>query len=459
MNRENLVVKEIFNSAIQNHKKNDIKSAEQLYNQVLIKDPNHFGSIFYLGSIYLQNRNFIEAKKLFEKAVKIKPSHAEVHHNLGQSYKELGDVDKAIKCFQKAIKIQPKILASHNNLGVMQKELGNNEEAIKCFQNAIKIQPNFAASHNNLGIVYVAIKQFENAIKCFENAIKNNSRFTMAHYNLGKVYKELKNYTKAVQYFENANTTRSRAEILESLYFSKDFETYSTTLNKFTESDPLNLRIATMAEYVSKKENVTNDYPFCRDPLKYVYTNNLKGAISDPDKFCKNLSSILNNVDFIWEPATKSTTRGYHTSGNLFNRNDHEIIQLQNLIKNEINIYLNQYKSSKDYFIKKWPQKNKLESWHVKLLKNGYQKPHIHPAGWLSGCFYLKIPKMLKDHQGAIKFTLSGYDYPFDKKLPDLVHVPKIFDIALFPSSLFHETVPFDSSEERHVIAFDLMPV
>ena len=66
---------------------------------------------------------------------------------------------------------------------------------------------------------------------------------------------------------------------------------------------------------------------------------------------------------------------------------------------------------------------------------------------------------MLKDHQGAIKFTLSGYDYPFDKKLPDLVHVPKIFDIALFPSSLFHETVPFDSSEERHVIAFDLMPV
>jgi len=70
----------------------------------------------------------------------------------------------------------------------------------------------------------------------------------------------------------------------------------------------------------------------------------------------------------------------------------------------------------------------------------------------------LKIPKTLKENQGAIKFTLTGYDYPFDKKLPSLVHIPKIFDIALFPSSLFHETIPFSSQEERHVIAFDIMP-
>ena len=65
---------------------------------------------------------------------------------------------------------------------------------------------------------------------------------------------------------------------------------------------------------------------------------------------------------------------------------------------------------------------------------------------------------MLKKNQGAIEFTLSGYDYPFDKKLPNIIHNPKIFDIALFPSSLFHQTIPFNSKEERHVIAFDLMP-
>ena len=33
------------------------------------------------------------------------------------------------------------------------------------------------------------------------------------------------------------------------------------------------------------------------------------------------------------------------------------------------------------------------------------------------------------------------------------------FDLVLFPSSLFHGTIPFNSDEERHVIAFDIVPV
>jgi hypothetical protein len=35
---------------------------------------------------------------------------------------------------------------------------------------------------------------------------------------------------------------------------------------------------------------------------------------------------------------------------------------------------------------------------------------------------------------------------------------PKVGDIVLFPSSLFHRTIPFNSNEERICIAFDLKP-
>ena len=68
------------------------------------------------------------------------------------------------------------------------------------------------------------------------------------------------------------------------------------------------------------------------------------------------------------------------------------------------------------------------------------------------------VPKLLNDNEGSIEFKLYGYDYPDDKNLPNLIHSPKIFDIALFPSSLFHRTIPFSSQEERQVIAFDLVP-
>ena len=93
------------------------------------------------------------------------------------------------------------------------------------------------------------------------------------------------------------------------------------------------------------------------------------------------------------------------------------------------------------------------------MLKNGYQTSHIHPSGWLSGVIYLKT-MALNNNEGAIEFGLHGYDLPvIDKDYPRKIHRPKIGDIALFPSSLFHRTIPFSSDSERCVIAFDLMRI
>ena len=100
-----------------------------------------------------------------------------------------------------------------------------------------------------------------------------------------------------------------------------------------------------------------------------------------------------------------------------------------------------------------------MNAWYVKLIQQGYQTSHIHPEGWISGVFYLKVPKFINGQDGAIMLTLDGYDYPANKKLPNLIHSPKDFDLILFPSSLFHRTIPFKSKETRHVIAFDLVPL
>ena len=127
-------------------------------------------------------------------------------------------------------------------------------------------------------------------------------------------------------------------------------------------------------------------------------------------------------------------------------------------LDNAVTLYKKRFSNSKDLIIKKWPSKSTLNAWYVKLIQQGYQNSHIHPDGWISGVFYLKVPKFTNGQDGSIKLTLDGYDYPVDKKLPSLVHSPKDFDLILFPSSLFHGTNPFKSKETRHVIAFDLVP-
>ena len=91
---------------------------------------------------------------------------------------------------------------------------------------------------------------------------------------------------------------------------------------------------------------------------------------------------------------------------------------------------------------------------------NGYHTSHIHPDGWLSGVIYLKTTDLSNNDEGAIEFGLHGYDLPItNEDYPRKLHRPRRGDIVLFPSSLFHRTIPFTTDSERCVIAFDIMAV
>ena len=52
--KKNLRIKALFSTALLNHKKNDFNEAIRFYKKVLEIDPNHFESIFHLGSLFLQ---------------------------------------------------------------------------------------------------------------------------------------------------------------------------------------------------------------------------------------------------------------------------------------------------------------------------------------------------------------------------------------------------------------------
>ena len=64
MYKKNLTIKETFALAVQNQQKNNLQVAENLYSEILKTDPNHFGSIFYLGTLLVQTKRFELAKPL-----------------------------------------------------------------------------------------------------------------------------------------------------------------------------------------------------------------------------------------------------------------------------------------------------------------------------------------------------------------------------------------------------------
>ncbi|MET0218354.1 MAG: putative 2OG-Fe(II) oxygenase, partial [Burkholderiales bacterium] len=91
----------------------------------------------------------------------------------------------------------------------------------------------------------------------------------------------------------------------------------------------------------------------------------------------------------------------------------------------------------------------------------GHLTSHIHETGWLSGSLYLAMPGANADsEEGSIEFSTHGDNYPQRHAgFPKRTISPHVGDIVLFPSSLFHRTIPFSSTEERVCIAFDVKPL
>ena len=59
-----LSIEETFALAVQNHQKNNLQIAENLYKEILKTSPDQFESIFGLGTLFGQTKRFDLAKPL-----------------------------------------------------------------------------------------------------------------------------------------------------------------------------------------------------------------------------------------------------------------------------------------------------------------------------------------------------------------------------------------------------------
>lgn len=142
MENKNEVVDKIFNSAVQDHQKNQLESAKNSYEQILKIDPNNFKTTFLLGSLFLQTKNFEKAEKLLSKAVELKSDYADAYNNLGLAYFELNEYKKSENCYQKAINIKPESTNAYINIASLFRKNKKYNEAKIYYEKVLKKEPN-----------------------------------------------------------------------------------------------------------------------------------------------------------------------------------------------------------------------------------------------------------------------------------------------------------------------------
>jgi len=181
--------------------------------------------------------------------------------------------------------------------------------------------------------------------------------------------------------------------------------------------------------------------------------------VDDFDQYWAQLVSYLKSLHTAKNnPIEQTLYGGTQTRGNLFD-NEHPL--LTTLLKALRNIwadYCAHIRKVNNSF--HYVGKGELQftgSWSVALKSDGFHTAHIHPMGWISSVIYIDLPEVITADdakQGWIYFGKPNFE-PKDKIEPDHYVQPEVGKTVIFPSYMWHGTVPFKSDKHRLTIAYD----
>ena len=181
--------------------------------------------------------------------------------------------------------------------------------------------------------------------------------------------------------------------------------------------------------------------------------------IGVPPGFNQDLSAELLGNRFLAPVHSTKATRG---SGSWIERLDvrggASVKELFARIQTAVESYVaERLRYADDPMVRFRPSSTRVDSWATLVHDDGYQKWHVHPAGWISGVYYVDVPDL--EGAGDIEFGLL----PFGNRIaefraPSWRVRPRPGLLLLFPSYYAHRTWPTEVNDVRISIAFDVTP-
>jgi tetratricopeptide (TPR) repeat protein len=164
------------------------------------------------------------------------------------------------------------------------------------------------------------------------------------------------------------------------------------------------------------------------------------------------------------EPVNQSLRGGSQTSGSLFGRREPVIAALRAAIAAAVSGYIAGLPEdpSHPFLRRRAVDFRFVGSWSVRLQSSGRHVNHFHQKGWISSAYYVALPPSMSrapagETAGCIQFGEPPAELRLDLG-PRRVIRPRVGGLVLFPSYIWHGTVPFHDEAPRMTVAFDVQP-
>jgi tetratricopeptide (TPR) repeat protein len=407
-----------------------------------------------------------DMKTVIKEAVKVIEQYksATAYNILALAHKRSGNYETAQKIYEQLLIQNPKNVLFLGNLGNIYDDLGYLDRAEQCFVKCLELDKHNYNVSVSLAHILQSKSKFSEALDILKVLLENSSYGTEANlndlnYRIAELYRSMGSEygQKAIKHYVSSDNPLSDSHRLELIYTQHSKDEFLKAEREIVQNGAATPLLGAVQSHAAVRYNKNDENLFCRDPFKFIHHSKL----TEDDGFNGLLVSNLLNLKSSLNTVSQSLLHnGEQSAGNFLLSKDPSIVLIRNIILRRIEHYRRLFAEETDAFITQWPENYELHGWIVDIRKGGSLGGHMHKLGWLSGSLYLKIPIDLSTSEGNIVFSTNGAGYPTGSQIfPEKEVNIETGDIVLFPSSVFHRTLPFDSLENRVTLAFDIKPL
>lgn len=186
--RGNGIVAGLFAQAFQHFQAGKLPEAMDVYQQVLVADPQHHDSLHHLGLIAYQLGRHDIAVDMIARAIALNETDPVLHHDIGVVLIGLGQFTEAVYHSQRAAALKPDYANAHMLLGDACLKLRTLDQAIAAYRQGLALDPTNADAHNNLAEALLTLGHGNDAVPHFEEALRLKPDIASAYHNLAMIH-------------------------------------------------------------------------------------------------------------------------------------------------------------------------------------------------------------------------------------------------------------------------------
>lgn len=154
------------------HRKGDLATAQDIYLEILNKDPENADGLHFLGLLHFDAGETESAIDLIQTSLEKDDRNTSALNNLGNILKLIGEPRKAFAAYVRAVELDSRHEEAWKNINLLVRSCGDYDEILEIMSEIVRLDPENPDAWHTYGLALLLTGSKEEAAQAFEKSLE-----------------------------------------------------------------------------------------------------------------------------------------------------------------------------------------------------------------------------------------------------------------------------------------------